>query len=94
MVQVKTAAAQAKGRQSRWGEAPQGPLQEKGNKMNINFGTVKPPENNIPKYQEAGKRLGRRLLAVVLAVSTWKGAELLGCILCARSNRRAKERRL
>ena len=34
------------------------------------------------------------LLAVVLAVSTWKGAELLGCILCARSNRRAKERRL
>ena len=37
--------------------------------MNVNFGTVKPPENNIPKYQEAGKRLGRRLLAVVLVAA-------------------------
>lgn len=35
--------------------------------MNVNFGTAKAPENNnnIPRYQEAGKKLVRRLLLLV-----------------------------
>ena len=35
--------------------------------MNINFGSANAPQDNIPRYQEAGKKLGRRLLLVLLA---------------------------
>lgn len=37
--------------------------------MNVNFGTTKGPENNIPKYQDVGKKLGRRLLLIILAAA-------------------------
>lgn len=35
--------------------------------MNINFGSANAPQDNIPRYQETGKKLGRRLLLVLLA---------------------------
>ncbi len=37
--------------------------------MNINFGSANAPQDNIPRYQEAGKKLGRRLLLVLLAAA-------------------------
>ena len=41
----------------------------KGKRMNINFGSANAPQDNIPRYQEAGKKLGRRLLLVLLAAA-------------------------
>ena len=32
--------------------------------MNVNFGTPKAPQENIPRYKDAGKKLGRTALLV------------------------------
>ena len=37
--------------------------------MNVNFGTPRPPQDNIPKYQDMGKKLGRRVLIVLLVIA-------------------------
>ena len=37
--------------------------------MNVNFGTTRPPQDNIPKYQDMGKKLGRRVLIVFLVAA-------------------------
>lgn len=37
--------------------------------MNVNFGTPRPPREDIPRYQDMGKKLGLRLLLVLLVVA-------------------------
>lgn len=37
--------------------------------MNVNFGTPRAPQDNIPKYKDAGRKLGRTALLVLLAAA-------------------------
>ena len=37
--------------------------------MNVNFGTARPPREDIPEYREMGRRLGRRLLLILLVIA-------------------------
>lgn len=49
--------------------------------MNVNFGTTRPPQEEIPRYQDMGRKLGRRLLLIlvvmVLAVVGWSSFTII-----------------
>lgn len=37
--------------------------------MNVNFGTTRPPQEDFQRYQDMGKKLGRRLLLILAAIA-------------------------